>query len=236
MMSVLLKMAEDLSHLIFPRNCIQCKSALTSDENLICSCCMAILPQTGYWKDGENPMYKILHARCGITHASSLYFFEKQNSVREILHHIKYRNNQKLAIRCGEIFGHILINENSWFHDNEFVMLPVPLHPDRMISRGYNQSFLIATGLIKAINGIVSDEYCERIISTSSQTKRDRYDRWINSKALFKMVEPEKISFKNVLIVDDVFTTGATVEALVHTIEKHEPKSISVVTLAFTDS
>lgn len=224
-------MLSHFMHLLFPRVCLLCRGNLSKSEQCICFGCLFLLPKSHFLKYPDNPMARNLWGRVNIKMAASLYSFKKGNQVQSVLHLIKYRNQQKL----GKVMG---INMAiAWKETGLSVpdaVLAVPMHREKQKVRGYNQSDLLASGIASQLNTFHMSENLVRIEAGESQTRKSRYDRWVNVSDKFTVINPDEITGKHLMLVDDVFTTGATMEACIISLNSCKPASISVYTLAST--
>ncbi len=157
-------------------------------------------------------------------------FFQKNGIVKNILHHLKYKNQEQIGAFLGEWYGSIVQHEST-LKDVDAVV-PVPLHVKKQKKRGYNQVALFAEKIAASINARYRDDILVRSINTKTQTKKDRQLRWENTKDVFQLTPKAKESIKHVLLVDDVITTGATLEACAQTLSKMGPIKISVLSMA----
>lgn len=221
----------DLLNLFFPNYCQSCGSALVGQEEVICYQCLFHLPKTGFHHHAENPISRLFWGRVNLHSASSYLFFSKGGNVQHLMHLLKYKGHQETGIYLGELYGKELA-ESSLFNSAEVIM-PVPLHPNKQRIRGYNQSEKIANGLSKSMGIPYQGNNLSKIEHTESQTKKTRYERWQNVKDAFSVNEPEKIEGKHILLVDDVLTTGATIEACATKLLQVPETRVSVVTLAY---
>ncbi len=222
---------QDFINLFFPNICNICGRQLFRHEILICNVCKDELPYTNFHKYATNPVDMTFWGRVELNKATSYLFYTKGEIVKRILHSIKYRGNKTLAMEMGRLFG-INIKEEKIFKDIDFI-IPVPLHPKKLKQRGYNQSELIANGLAKSIETKVIPDLLIKTTNTNTQTKKNRYERWENSENIYTLYNNIMLKNKNILIVDDVLTTGATLEACCQAFNEAQVKSINVATLAF---
>lgn len=217
-----------LINLIFPRNCLSCEQLLLVEENYLCLDCESELAITYWWRATSNPLFCQLSARCGIELAYAYYQFHKNSPIRQLLHAIKYENQQKLALQSGRLFGFDL---EACIPKANCCLIPVPLHPKKRRKRGYNQAYLIARGLGESLSIPVNENLLKRCINTKTQTKKSRADRWKNVSSAFTA---SKCDYEFLLIVDDVATTGATLEACIYHLRKANPQAkFGVLTLAW---
>ena len=201
----------DFLNLFFPRTCRCCGTALLSSENQICIKCILHLPLTNFVDLVDNLVEKMFWGRCKIEAATALFYFRKKGNIQKILHEIKYKSNIKLAHRMGNLLG-IELKKSNRFADVD-IIIPVPLHPKKKRKRGYNQSEEIAKGMAVHFKREINTSCLIRQTYNKTQTKKGRVERWTNVSDIFSVVDPEAIKGKHILLVDDVLTTGATLEA-----------------------
>jgi ComF family protein len=202
---------DDLSSLFFPRSCEICGNVLYRNEELICLHCLGHLPYTHWHQDPENPLHAVFWGKMKIEGVSALLYFHHGNRTQKLLHKLKYKGVKELGEYIGKRYGNQLI-EAYPFRDAD-VIIPVPLHPKKMKSRGYNQSEAFANGLSQSMHIPVDTKHLYRKIASSTQTKKSKIERWENVKSIFAIKKPEELIGKHVLLVDDVITTGSTLEA-----------------------
>ena len=230
MSSVLSEMLQGFAGLFWPNVCACCSTGLTRGEQYICCHCLYELPATHFYKDDDNPVAQIFWGRATIEHATAGYFFRKGNNIQKLVHQVKYRGQKEMGTVLGREMGRTL--RKSSFADID-IIAPVPLHPQKLRKRGYNQSEWIARGVAEMLDKPIDVETLVRHFFTITQTRKKRFDRWENVESGFGLVRPEAFAGRHVLLIDDVITTGATLEACIHAIlSAHECKA-SVATLAF---
>jgi ComF family protein len=191
-----------------------------------------VIPRTSYHISKENPVSQLFWGRCHIESAAAFSFYNKGSRIRNLIHTLKYKGIKEIGFELGRIYG--LSLKSSGFTDSIDMIIPVPLHPAKKRARGFNQSEIIAAGLADTTGLSVNISSFERIMASSSQTKRSRYERWENVEGIFGVTEPEILKGCHILLVDDVITTGSTVESCVNALLKVEGVKVSVVALAFT--
>ena len=220
----------DVLHLIFPNLCLACERELAAYEQHLCSFCQSELNPTRYHRLQEaSPLDQLFWGRTPVNNIYAHYFFEKRKAVQDILFAMKYANNRELGVYYGKEIGKEL--KDGAFAQAEAI-LPVPLHPKKEFIRGYNQSEYLALGLSDALNIPVDTGCVKRTAHTSSQTKKTRFQRWENVSGIFAVHTKIK-DYKHVLIIDDVITTGSTIEAMINALRSQHPDLlVSVVTLA----
>jgi ComF family protein len=227
-----IEVIEDFISLFFPHYCAGCKDSLAKGETLICSRCILEMPRSNYHLEKENPFYQKLRVRLPVKYVLSFFKFAKAGTVQQILHTLKYKNMPELGQMLGRIYGHELALAG---YAPEFdLIIPVPLHIQKKNRRGYNQSEEFGKGLSESLNILCSDAFVARHQMTSTQTRKTRLRRWENVKEVFSVVSPEEISGKKILLVDDVVTTGATLEAVGKTLLDHGCYELSIASIAAT--
>lgn len=192
--------------------------------------CMMELPRTGFHNDAENLVAQMFWGRVAVEHATAFMYFYGDSRYRQILHELKYRGQYHIGIEMGKMFGREL---KSTPFDKVDLVHPVPLHRRKKRKRGYNQSALIARGISEAMGKPVAENLIRRMIYTGSQTTRSRYERWENVEGIFAAKDPDKLKGKHILLVDDVITTGSTLEACTSALLALEGVSVSVAALAY---
>ena len=228
---MLRKILADIVALFSPRECAVCGDVLASGEEFICTACRFRVPLTGFVEQTENPMKERLSALMPIENASALFYFIADSDWRRTIHELKYYRRWSHAGNLGVWFGHVL--RNSGNYDDVDVIVPVPLHPNRLLKRGYNQSDYIAEGVASVLGVRISRRVLVRKLDGESQTHHSRNERWGNVEGAFEVRRADQLAGLHVLLVDDVFTTGATVAACCEAIlAACRDVRISVATLA----
>ena len=221
---------ESLAGLFFPRLCPACSGVLHSNENILCLNCASEFPRTNFHYDPENDVAKLFWGRVMIKNAASFFYYQKGSRFQNLIHEMKYHNQQHLGVDLGRWYGHELLN-TSFCHAD--LIHPVPLHYTKQKRRGYNQSEQIAIGLSEVLAIPLETGLIERAINTDTQTRKSKFERWSNVEGIFRLIRPEKLIKKHVLLVDDVITTGSTLEACAVPILSAEGTTVSILTLAF---
>lgn len=222
---------EDFISLLLPRICYGCGNHLMRNENLICTECHVAIPRTSQHNEPDNPVAQLFWGRCQITRAAAFSYYNKGSRIRRIIHNLKYNGISELGPELGSIYGNIL--KSSGFTDGIDMIVAVPLHPSRKRSRGYNQSELIAAGMSEATGIPVANNVLLRVSKSQTQTRRSRYERWKNVEGIFFTPDPEKLRDRHILLVDDVITTGSTIEACANELLKTEGVKVSVTAIAY---
>lgn len=177
---------------------------------------------------------RVFWGRTKIHSATSFLFFNKGGNVQQLMHALKYKSRKDVGEYAGKLFG-MELNSSALFNTIDMV-IPVPLHEKKLHQRGFNQSKVIADGIGKAMNKPVENGILVRVVYTSSQTKKSRYERWENVRNAFTVTYPEEIEGKHILLIDDVLTTGATLEACANALLEIEGVKVSVATLAYAQA
>jgi len=229
----LTKYWEDFLHLVYPEQCLVCETELTTSEQHICSLCDIQLTETSYHLFEEDSEFdKLFWGRIQVASTFALYYFQKKSVIQSLLSQLKYKH----AASIGTVFGKRIgkrVSESEKYKGIE-VLIPVPLHPMKEFQRGYNQSLALAIGIAETTNLPIDKEAFKRNSNNKSQTRKGRFQRWDNVDSIFTVTD-SILQYNHIAIVDDVITTGSTVEALVHSIRAKKPDiQISVLTLAIT--
>ncbi len=219
----------NINNVLLPRVCFGCTTPLSRGEDVLCTVCRHEFPLTHYNFSEENAVDTIFYGRVPIQKAASFVFFTKRGIVQNLLHGLKYKNQEHIGSFFGAWCGAILENDIG-LHTVE-VVIPVPLHPKKEKKRGYNQSYHIALGIAEVMNVAVDKRSLRRVVYKGSQTQLSREKRWENVADNFK-VKGASLTGKHVLLVDDVLTTGATIEACYNALKEVEGIRVSVATLA----
>ena len=230
-MSYLYNLWDDFISLLFPRLCYACGNHLLRNENLICTECYVIIPRTKYHTINENPVEQLFWGRCILEKAAAFSYYNKGSRIRNLIHNLKYNGIREIGYEIGRIYG--LSLRDSGFTDDIDLIVPVPLHPSRRRIRGYNQSDAISDGIASATGLKVNNFSLVRSRVSLTQTRRSRYERWTNVEGIFSVVDPEKFIGQHILLVDDVITTGSTIESCANVLLKVEGVKVSAVALAF---
>ncbi len=228
-----MKFRDWLNHIInlfYPRVCAACGEPLLKDEETVCLKCRYLLPKTGYERMPDNPLAQTFYGRVKFNAVTSCFFFSKKGKVQHLIHQLKYKGNSDAGIFLGQQLGET-IKDAPLFQGIDY-LIPVPLHPKREKQRGYNQSLMIARGISEVTGIPIGDKYLRRAVNTATQTHKTKEERYQNVKDIFEVCFPEELKGKHVLLIDDVLTTGATLEACAHQLEDIPGIVISAATAA----
>ena len=222
----------DLTDLFFPRNCAACGAMLVDSEQYLCiGCLKSTLGKQRTSSLGQKIKERLL-GRLPISDSFSLLRFEKGGNSQRILNQIKYYKNLELAFYLGKIVGNAILQDSRNFRPD--ILVPVPLHPRKEKLRGFNQSLILANGMADSLK-CPSRNCLKRIRHTNTQTKKNKIQRWLNVEGAFGVWDEKLVIDKNVMLIDDVFTTGATIEACGIALINCGVRSLSVATLAIAD-
>lgn len=219
--------------LIFPEVCIICGKSLVNQEKVICTHCNFHLPRTNSHINTIPSMEKTFWGRVEIENVFSYLFFSKGNSTQTILHNLKYKRRKDVGHFIGNEFG-VELNQTERFKDID-LMVPLPIHKNKLKKRGYNQSVIFGQGISQVTGKELSSNIAIKEYENETQTKKSRIQRWENTKEVFKLLDSNSIKNKHILVVDDVITTGATTESFILELLKGNPKKISIATIAYTN-
>lgn len=223
-------MIHDFISLLFPEYCLMCEEGLKKEEKLICIHCRYKLPKTHSHLDNENYIARKFWGKLPVRYAWAYLKFTKKGNVQRILHKLKYDGYAEVGELLGKWYGYELKEAGL---EKEFdLILPVPLHISKLKKRGYNQSDTIAKGMSEAMQVEWSEKVLIKNIASETQTKKKRLERWENVEKVFDITNKDKIIGKRILLVDDVVTTGSTLEACCKLLLDEGCKEVSIATIA----
>jgi ComF family protein len=223
---------EDFVSLFFPRYCRGCNNSLVKGEDLICTQCILEMPKSYYHLEDENPFYQKFRGRLPVRYVMTLFKFVKQSRVQQLLHALKYKHQPEIGETLGRVYGQDLLEAD--FKNSFDLIIPVPLHLSRRRIRGYNQSEEFGKGLSQILEVQCDDSCMMRSSRTETQTHKTKLSRWENVSTIFHVVQPGSIAQKRILLVDDVVTTGATLEACGNALVKAGCSELSIACIAAT--
>jgi len=206
---------KDVTNILLPISCFGCNARLYRGEVLICTSCRHQLPITEYTFNEENAVDRIFYGRINIKKANAFLFFTEIGIVKNLIHFLKYKNQESIGLFLGDWYGQV-IKEQSGLPKIDYV-IPVPLHRKKLKKRGYNQVALFAEQIAFHINAKYADDILVKTANTKTQTKKNRLNRWYDNRSLYEINNHEVLINKNILLVDDVITTGATMEICANT-------------------
>ena len=220
----------DLLNLIYPNLCFVCGETLMKNESHVCLACLNNLPRTNYHLTPDNPVEKRFWGKVPIFRGTSFFFFQKGSPFQKLLHELKYKGNKEIGEIMGKYAAVELLNSPD-FCSVDFI-IPIPLHPNKLAKRGYNQSEWIGKGLSRILDKPQDTNTLKRIKDTATQTKKSVFERFENTAGIFELTDTKHLEGKHLLLIDDVLTTGSTLEAAINTLLRIPNIKISIFTLA----
>jgi ComF family protein len=227
-------MLDHLLNLFFPKSCVGCRSFLLSDELVICTQCRHEIPLTNFHKNEQNEMYQKFYGRIPLEFGAALFYFHKKGIVQEMMHQLKYKGHQEIGTIVGDWYATELKDLEPM--KNIDYIIPVPLHKRRFRERGYNQVTMFGKALAQNLAIPYEDSILQRKLYTKTQTKKSLLGRSDISKTIFDVAFSENHHGKHFLLIDDVITTGSTLEACSRELLKIPNAKISIVCMAMSHS
>lgn len=221
---------QSLTHLFYPHLCIGCGSDLLAPKALLCLTCVTELPHTGFETYPHNPIERIFYGRLVLQYAHAGFYFSKGTLIQTLIHDFKYKGNKAVGILLSKIMAEKMMNSDRFKHID--YLIPLPLFADKEYKRGFNQAKIICDGISEVMNIPVLAHTVLRKYATTTQTKKHRTERWQNVAESFTVQHTQQLQHKHILLVDDVITTGATIEACTQQMAGLAGIKISVATLA----
>lgn len=219
-----------LCQLIFPASCVCCGRSLVESERHICTYCINDLPKTHYHRQKNNPLERKFYGKgIAIEGVWAYYFFNKGGKARKLIHQFKYEGKKEIGFMIGRWYGYELKRQVPKLPFDSIV--PVPLHKKKLYHRGFNQSKVFGDGLAVELQ-LPVEELLEKKLDISSQTAKTRLDRWINSRSAYTLNPASEIKGKRILLIDDILTTGSTLEACARVLLEHGAKRIHILVMA----
>ncbi|GAA4294426.1 ComF family protein [Aestuariibaculum suncheonense] len=223
-------MFQSVINLLFPKVCYACLNTLNDNEENICVNCRHDLPVTNFHFDNTDTVKKVLYGRAEIENATALFRFEKKGPVQQLIHGLKYKGYETIGITLGDWLGSELKTLPQY--QNVDVVIPVPLHKKKLKKRGYNQVAKFGQQIAEALHAEYRDDVLVKVTNTASQVNKIRFARWNNNTELFKLNDRKTMENKHILLVDDLITTGATLEACINVLQQTKNIKISIATMA----
>lgn len=220
----------DAMHLFFPHNCLGCGSDILPEISLLCLRCISNLPHTKYETIENNPVENIFRGRVILKACTSQFYFSKGYIIQQLIHQLKYKGNKEAGEYLGAVMGRSLLQSTRF--SNIDYLIPLPLYVDKEFKRGFNQAEIICNGMSTTMQVPVLTKNVIRQRHTDTQTKKHRAERWENVEGSFAVKNSAQLYGKNILLVDDVITTGATLEACAQCLLQIPGIQVSLATVA----
>ncbi|MEM6720519.1 MAG: phosphoribosyltransferase family protein [Bacteroidota bacterium] len=214
----------------FPATCFACSDTLRHQEQHICTKCLHKLPFTEFHKHTENPVKYTFYGRVHIANATALLHYKKNSMVQQLIHQLKYKGRQEIGDFLGNMLGERLKSETN-YNTIDYI-IPVPLHKKRLRKRGYNQVTTFGQQLATHLNAEYTDAILIKTQNIKTQAFKKRAARWLTAQHSFKITNTATLAGKHILLVDDIITTGATLEACALALQKIPNITISVATMS----
>ena len=232
-MNSLAQHLNDLLEFFYPTLCVTCGNRLVMQEKFLCFECWNDLPVTNFHQQPGNKVEQLFWGRTKIESATAFFTYKKGSNYQHLIHYIKYKGMKELGFETGRRFGFVL-NDSDQFKTIDAIV-PVPLHPVKQKKRGYNQSEWIGKGISETMQKPLVVNNLIRQVYTSTQTRKNRFERWGNVENIFGVNNPEEFEGKHIILIDDVVTTGSTLEACAELLHKTDDTKVSIATLGFAD-
>ena len=229
-MNLLSTWINDLKNVIFPDICPGCNENVLPAGRIFCTECLLELPFTDHFEVKDNKVTAHFYGRIPIKGGASLVYFSSNGNIQEVMHRFKYKGQKNVGLAFGHIVGEKILLSPHFY--NTDAIIPVPLHKDKEYIRGYNQSTVFASGISEMSKIPVYKDVLLKTAKNESQTGKNRLERVHNVSSVYQLRHPEKIKGKNIVLVDDVITTGATLEACCDLLFQAQPSTISIITIA----
>jgi len=220
----------DFFNLLYPDLCVVCSENLHNNEQHICLSCLNAIPRTNFHTVRDNPIEKRFWGKVPIYRATAYFYFQKGSPFQKLMHALKYRGNKEVGEKLGKYAASELLESEDF--KSVDVIVPVPLHPQKLKKRGYNQSEWIGKGLAAILEKPQDTSTLIRVKENTTQTKKSVFERYENTEGIFDCADTLTLTDKHVLLVDDVLTTGSTLEACIRALQQTEGIKVSVFTLA----
>ncbi|WP_142784213.1 ComF family protein [Changchengzhania lutea] len=223
-------MLKSITNLFFPKVCYACSNLLTDNEDTICVDCRYDLPITNFHFDDNDAVLKVLYGRAKVERATALFRFEKKGNVQQLIHGLKYKGYEHIGYVLGNWLGGELSSLDTYKSID--IVIPVPLHKNKLRRRGYNQVTKFGKQIAHCLNAQYVDDVLLKVTHTKSQVTKKRFARWTDTNELFTLQNADSIAGKHILLVDDLITTGATLEACISVLNEAKNLKVSVAVMA----
>ncbi|MBA6156210.1 ComF family protein [Tenacibaculum sp. S7007] len=227
-----MRFLKDIFYLFYPNLCINCTTILLQNEQYLCVGCVSGLPLIDDDEHTNVTLKSVFYGKLPVKNVRSFLYYQKHGITQKIIHQLKYKNQPEIGSYLGKWFGNSL-KESEVFKDVDYIV-PVPLHAKKLKKRGYNQVTSFGESLSEVLKIKYKPAILLRTSITKTQTLKQRFERFTNSKTKFKLTDKELFKNKHILLIDDVITTGATLEACCNELLKIDGIAISIATMAYT--
>lgn len=232
-MKKIIEITQDLIHILYPHVCTGCGSDLISEKQQLCLSCLEKLPHTHFAKHPNNPIEKVFTGRIPVSAAHCEFYFAKDSLIQHLVHQLKYNGNRSIGEYLGRLLGESLLSSGRFTGIDALV--PLPMFPDKERKRGYNQATVICQGISIEMNIPLMTGNVVRSLYTETQTQKNRTERWDNVRESFSILDAGSLFGKKIMLVDDVITTGATLEACGHQIIHKSRSELFIASLAMAE-
>ncbi|MEP6845443.1 MAG: ComF family protein [Panacibacter sp.] len=222
----------NFTNLFFPHVCEGCGTDILNNNSILCATCQVQLPETEFLDSTDNPVERKFYGQLQLQAAGAAYYFTKDGMLQHLIKQLKYHGNKEIGFYLGRQLGNYLAATSRF--NNVDVIIPLPLNPRKHKKRGYNQAAVIAEGISSIWPKPINTRAVERSIFTETQTHKDRISRWQSMRNVFAVTDANALSGKAILLVDDIITTGATLEACGEKILQLPETKLFIATVAFT--
>ena len=225
-------MLQDLIHLLFPKSCPGCSILLLTHESLLCTACRAALPFTNQHQSATNEALGKFYGKVKIQHASCLLYYAKQGIVSNLLHQLKYNDQPNIAFALGQLYAELLADDHA-FPSVDYIV-PIPMHFKKLKQRGYNQVDGFASALAQHFQVPIHPSVLIKVEQTSSQTTKSFQERIKSKPTVFQLQSTPDLAGKHFLLLDDILTTGSTLETCARLLLQIPDSKVSILCLAHT--
>lgn len=223
---------KDIFHLFFPEVFLSCSETLLQQEHFVCISCRHDFPLTDFLNNPNNLLEKQFYGRVPIEEAVALFHFAKKGKIQQLIHKLKYKGQENIGLFFGKWMGESLKNSKR-FKEIDCIV-PVPIHPRKQKQRGYNQLTKLGVSVGKTLEIPFNENNLIRVINTPAQTHKGRVERFSGKKNHFEIVNTVLFNGKHILLIDDVITTGVTIEACTKELLKCKNVKVSIAVVAYT--